>query len=158
MQQQGTFGWNELMTTDVAKSKAFFSKLIGWTTSEMPMPGGQGTYTLLHCGGKPVAGMMPMTGDAWKGVPAHWMAYIAVDDVDRLRRPGAGTGRQGPRATDRRARRRPLLRRQRSVGRDGVADDLQNVASSQTSCRKIRTRPTVETAQTAVRSQGMPAI
>ncbi|MBM3489087.1 MAG: VOC family protein [Alphaproteobacteria bacterium] len=80
--QQGTFGWNELMTTDVAKSKAFFTKLIGWTTSDMPMPGGQGTYTLMHSAGKPVAGMMAMAGEQWKGVPAHWMAYIAVDDVD----------------------------------------------------------------------------
>lgn len=92
MRQQGTFGWNELMTTDVAKSKAFFSKLIGWTTSEMPMPGGQGTYTLLHAAGKPVAGMMPMAGDAWKGVPAHWMAYIAVDDVDACAAQVPGLG------------------------------------------------------------------
>jgi uncharacterized protein len=76
----GTFVWNELMTSDVEKAKAFYSATIGWTFDGMPMP--NGTYWLAKVEGKPVAGIMDMTSVVPPGTPPHWFAYIEVDDVD----------------------------------------------------------------------------
>lgn len=79
----GTFCWTELVTPDVDKAKRFYTELIGWTTSEMPMGEG-GTYTMLHPPGtdEPVGGIMAMEGEQWEGIPPHWMPYILVEDVD----------------------------------------------------------------------------
>jgi predicted enzyme related to lactoylglutathione lyase len=81
MAAHGTFNWNELMTNDVAKAKAFYGATLGWTFSEMPMPHG-GVYTLAHSGPAMAAGIMDMTGVTPPGVPPHWFDYIEVDDVD----------------------------------------------------------------------------
>jgi hypothetical protein len=32
--------------------------------------------------GKPIAGLFPLTGPEFDGVPESWMSYLAVDDVD----------------------------------------------------------------------------
>jgi predicted enzyme related to lactoylglutathione lyase len=77
----GTFVWNELMTGDVDKAKVFYGAMIGWEFDEMPMPAG-GSYWIAKIGGKPVAGMMNMTGVVPSGTPPHWFAYLEVDDVD----------------------------------------------------------------------------
>ncbi len=81
--RQGTFCWVELMTRDAAKAKEFYTKLIGWNTSEMDM-GPAGTYTMWSPGGQDesVGGMMEMKGPQFEGVPPHWMPYIAVDDIN----------------------------------------------------------------------------
>jgi predicted enzyme related to lactoylglutathione lyase len=77
----GTFYWNELMSHDVEGAKAFYATALGWTFEPMPMP--DGTYWIIKCGGeKPIGGMFAMSGADFQGVPDHWMAYIAVDDVD----------------------------------------------------------------------------
>jgi predicted enzyme related to lactoylglutathione lyase len=39
------------------------------------------TYTLFKQDGKDVGGMLQMTAE-WAGVKPHWMAYVAVEDVD----------------------------------------------------------------------------
>ena len=36
----GTFAWNELMTTDVEKAKAFFATTIGWSYEGMSIQTG----------------------------------------------------------------------------------------------------------------------
>lgn len=75
----GTFCWNELTTTDADAAKTFFSDLLGWTAHTQDM---QGTpYTTLSAGDNPAAGLFQMT-EEWGDAPPHWMAYIAVDDVD----------------------------------------------------------------------------
>lgn len=78
----GTICWNELMTRDTDKAARFYSELIGWKAdvtdmSEIP-------YTIFKAGEKQAAGMMNMPRNVPPEVPAHWMAYIAVDDVDEL--------------------------------------------------------------------------
>jgi len=77
----GTFCWNECMSTDVEKSKKFYTDLIGWQAEEHDM--GAGPYTVMKSGDKMTSGMMAMPPEA-KDVPSHWMAYIAVDNVDEL--------------------------------------------------------------------------
>lgn len=77
----GTFGWNELMTSDIEASKAFYAKVAGWTYQDMPM-GEMGDYTLAFIAGNPVpvAGLMPWP----ESEPGSndWFAYINVDDID----------------------------------------------------------------------------
>ncbi len=74
------FYWNELMTNDVEKAKAFYATVIGWSFEAMPMP--EGTYWIAQHDGKPVAGIMAMQGIVPDGIPPHWMSYLAVDDID----------------------------------------------------------------------------
>jgi uncharacterized protein len=81
MAQHGHFYWNELMTRDVEGAKAFYGKTIGWQFDAMPMAQG-GTYWVCKDGGQPVGGIFDMSGPQLEGIPPHWFAYIAVDDVD----------------------------------------------------------------------------
>jgi predicted enzyme related to lactoylglutathione lyase len=76
----GTFGWNELMSSNIEASKAFYTKVAGWTYQDMPF-GGM-TYTLAFVEGNPVpvAGMMPCAAD--QPGANDWFAYINVDDID----------------------------------------------------------------------------
>jgi uncharacterized protein len=82
MAKQGTFHWNELVTTDLRRSKAFYSKLVGWKTQAMKMPGG--TYTILMTGENdpPAGGMFKMPAEGKKKQADGWIPYITVDDVD----------------------------------------------------------------------------
>jgi len=77
----GTFCWNELVTRDPEAARTFFGGLLGWTFREVDM-GPSGTYTIIQNAGKDGGGMMKMDGAMWDNIPPHWMAYIAVDDVD----------------------------------------------------------------------------
>lgn len=83
MTDHGAFHWNELRTRDVAAAKVFYTDVIGWTAEDMAMPGdGEGTYTIFSNGAGPVGGMVDMTAMMPAEVPAHWAAFVAVDDVD----------------------------------------------------------------------------
>jgi uncharacterized protein len=73
----GRVGWNELLTTDVAAARTFYTALFGWETTEMP--GLKGPYTLFKKGGTEVAGMMAHPAP---GAPAQWLAYVVVESAD----------------------------------------------------------------------------
>jgi uncharacterized protein len=77
MSTQASFVWYELMTADVAAAKAFYGKVVGWTTQDVPMP--DMTYTLLSVKDTQVGGMMALPQ---KGLKPAWVGYIGVDDVD----------------------------------------------------------------------------
>lgn len=76
----GLFHWNELMTRDVAKSKAFYEEIIGWKFEAMPMD--IGTYWVAKADGAHAGGMFEMCGEDFEGVTDEWVAYLAVDDID----------------------------------------------------------------------------
>jgi len=82
MTAHGAFHWNELMTRDIAKSKDFYAKTLGWTYEDMPMGPGM-TYTMIKSNGAMVGGMFPINATEFEGVPESWFAYIAVDDLDK---------------------------------------------------------------------------
>ena len=66
----------ELHTKDLPKARQFYQSLFSWELTDVPMPGGGGTYTLIGVGEGVGGGMM--TNPA---VPASWLAYVGVDDV-----------------------------------------------------------------------------
>lgn len=75
----GRFFWYELMTTDTEAAKAFYSRVVGWTTRNAgPEYGG---YTVLEQGPVGVAGIMAKPA-GMADSPSVWLGYIGVDDVD----------------------------------------------------------------------------
>ena len=73
---KGKFSWYELMTSDTKAAGEFYSKVVGWTTQEMPAVDGTPHYTTFNIGDVGMAGMLHLEGHI------GWIGYIAVDDVD----------------------------------------------------------------------------
>lgn len=84
----GKFLWYEIMTTDVAAAKSFYSAVVGWTTTDMSMPGM--TYTIFQVGESGVAGLMTLPPGA--GAAPAWIGYIGVNDVDEYAEKVAAAG------------------------------------------------------------------
>ena len=91
LMRQGVFSWCELMTTDVAAAKEFYSKLFGWHMDDMQIPGM--SYTILHAAGREVGGIMAIPADA-AGMPPMWGTYVTVDNVDATARQAQALGGQ----------------------------------------------------------------
>jgi predicted enzyme related to lactoylglutathione lyase len=96
--EPGTYGWSELLTTDIEKSKAFYASVFGWdarTSGDDP----QAAYTEWQIDGRSVGGMMLKPPMLPAEVPPHWNVYFVVPDADaaveRVRELG-GSLRFGP--------------------------------------------------------------
>jgi predicted enzyme related to lactoylglutathione lyase len=90
---EGTFIWYELMTTDPAAAKAFYTQVIGWGAEQAAAP--NDAYTLFTVAGPGTgrAGLMAIPPDAKAGgARPAWLGYVAVRDVDetaaRVQRDG----------------------------------------------------------------------
>lgn len=81
MTKHGTFIWNHLVTTDQARSSAFYCEVFGWTRRVVDA-GPFGPYTIFQQDGVDIAGMMNPTIDYTRARPPSWYAYVAVDNVD----------------------------------------------------------------------------
>lgn len=79
--QHGAFSWCELMTTDVAAAKSFYTELLGWSITETPV--GDPPYHIISIGGREIGGIMPIPPRAAGAFPS-WGAYVTVDDVDAI--------------------------------------------------------------------------
>ena len=79
----------ELQTKDLPKAKDFYSKLFDWKLEDMPMPGGQGSYTMISVGEGTGGGMFQ---NPEPNVPPHWLAYVGVDDVRAMTAKARGLG------------------------------------------------------------------
>lgn len=76
----GRFAWFDLMTSDVAKAKAFYTALVGWKVADW----NQGQYEMWQAGEKTVGGVMGLPPDAAKaGQPPSWLGYVVTPDADR---------------------------------------------------------------------------
>lgn len=74
----GAPAWIDLASSDLEKSKAFYSALFGWTLQDAgPEYGG---YINAHKDGKAVAGMI--TNNPEWNAPDAWTTYFATDDID----------------------------------------------------------------------------
>lgn len=74
---EGTFVWDELVTSDVEAAKRFYGEVLGWTSRDMDM-GEAGTYTMFQrAGDADAAGCLTLPD-----VPTHWLPYVGTDDVD----------------------------------------------------------------------------
>ena len=82
--------WVDLMTSDPARSREFYTQLFGWTAEE-PNPQFGGYFNFRKDGVR-VAGCMG--SEPGSGVPDTWSVYLAVDDVAKTLEGAAGHGGQ----------------------------------------------------------------
>jgi predicted enzyme related to lactoylglutathione lyase len=86
--EPGTPSWVDLVTSDPAASRRFYSELFGW---ELQVSGAEfGHYAMCEIGGKPVAGIAGEV--APEGLPTAWTTYFATDDVDAAVERISGNG------------------------------------------------------------------
>jgi predicted enzyme related to lactoylglutathione lyase len=83
MPAHGAFCWNELATTDLEAAKKFYIELLGWKLKESNAVGM--VYNEIVVGERHIGGLYQMTAEQGNA-PSHWMAYVAVDDVDECAR------------------------------------------------------------------------
>ena len=74
--EPGAFIWSELSTSDLAKSKEFYSDVFGWGW------GGSDEYAEAQVGGRTVCGVMPRAAEMPAEVPDSWLVYFGAPDVD----------------------------------------------------------------------------
>jgi predicted enzyme related to lactoylglutathione lyase len=78
---KGKFIWYDLMTSDPKAAQDFYGQLIGWGTQEYE--GGDQPYTMWTNQNTPLGGVMELHEEAREaGAPPHWMAYVAVENVE----------------------------------------------------------------------------
>lgn len=73
----GALCWNDLGSPDLDASADFYGKLFGWAFSEVG--GGQMRYLAIKNGEANNGGIR----EAQPGEPPSWLAYFAVEDLDR---------------------------------------------------------------------------
>ena len=71
------FCWHGVISTDTTKAQAFYTEVLGWKASTVPM--GEGSATMFAAADIPRAHLAaPQT----EGVPSYWENYLRVEDVD----------------------------------------------------------------------------
>ena len=86
---RGRFVWFDLMTTDPEKAMEFYTKVVGWGTTQWEGPS---PYTMWTNDSVPLGGVMQLPPEA--GAPPHWLAYISSPDVDATAQPGGSARRK----------------------------------------------------------------
>ena len=88
----GRFVWYDLITTDVPGATAFYTKVGGWGTQEFEM-GRTRKYQMWTARGIPLGGVVQLTPETGPpGTPPHWMASVAVTNVDAAAKKVASLG------------------------------------------------------------------
>jgi predicted enzyme related to lactoylglutathione lyase len=72
----GKFVWYELTSPDAPAARRFYGDVLGWESRDAGVPGVD--YSLMSAAGSDVAGFMAQQD----GMPAGWLGYICVDDID----------------------------------------------------------------------------
>src|ERR1700704_1185687 len=73
----GALVWNELASSDLDASSAFYDSLFGWQTT--PFEGSPTPYVSSKNGGTNNGGMREVDPP---GMPPHWMVYFGAQDID----------------------------------------------------------------------------
>jgi predicted enzyme related to lactoylglutathione lyase len=76
------YGWAELNARGVENAIPFYETVFGWTHKTSPMGEDQPPYTEFQLDGQSIAGAWEMNPMVPAEVPAYWLVYISVDDVD----------------------------------------------------------------------------
>jgi predicted enzyme related to lactoylglutathione lyase len=80
--EPGALCWNELITTDLDASKAFYKAVFGWDAEDQGPPGGPPAYTEWKLAGRSIGGMMPKSAEMPAEMPPNWGVYFTVADTD----------------------------------------------------------------------------
>jgi predicted enzyme related to lactoylglutathione lyase len=74
----GRWLWADLVTTDLARSREFYSKVFGWDFRAVPGEDGQPAYLTIVAGGRPIGGMVALRKDA-ASTGARWIGLASGD-------------------------------------------------------------------------------
>jgi predicted enzyme related to lactoylglutathione lyase len=72
--------WNELSSSDPARSIDFYKRHFGWAQEGAMDMGPMGQYQFIQAGGVAIGAIMPVMD---KASGPRWTYYIGVDDIDR---------------------------------------------------------------------------
>lgn len=78
----GTIGWTDLTIPNAEEVRDFYTEVVGWTPEPLDMGGYSDFVMKAPETGAPVAGVCHARG-VNAGLPAQWLVYITVEDVDR---------------------------------------------------------------------------
>lgn len=76
----GSIQWRDLTVPAADDVRAFYEAVVGWTSEPLDM-GGYSDYCMKSSDGKVVAGVCHAQG-VNAGLPAAWLMYITVADLD----------------------------------------------------------------------------
>jgi predicted enzyme related to lactoylglutathione lyase len=76
----GSITWTDLTVDDAETVRDFYRSVVGWKPFGVDM-GGYEDFTMLTDGEEPVCGICHARGTN-AGLPAQWLVYITVADVD----------------------------------------------------------------------------
>jgi hypothetical protein len=72
----------DLMTSDSRAAEDFYTQVADWGTDVWE--GGAMPYTMFTAAERPIGGVMELPEEArTQGAPNHWLAYVAVPDVEK---------------------------------------------------------------------------
>jgi len=77
----GKIGWVDLTVDDAEGLGAFYRSVVGWTSEGVDM-GGYQDHCMVPADGPAVAGVCHARG-ANAGLPAQWLIYITVADLEQ---------------------------------------------------------------------------
>ena len=86
----GTPCWIDLMVTDTAAARQFYSSLFGWDIQDGPPEAGGYLMCMLH--GRPVTAISPKPAE--NPFPNVWSTYLASDDLDATAAKAKAAGSQ----------------------------------------------------------------
>jgi len=86
------FGWAELNARGVEKVIPFYETVFGWTHKTSPGGDGAPGYTEFQLDGRSIAGAWEMNQTFPAALPAFWLVYFDVDDVDTAFRKAVDAG------------------------------------------------------------------
>ncbi len=78
----GSIAWRDLTVKNATKLRDFYARIVGWKFSSVDMGGYSDFCMQAPASGETVAGICHARGSN-AGLPAQWLIYIIVDDVDR---------------------------------------------------------------------------
>src|SRR5262249_48970674 len=81
LSEPGALCWTELSTRDTKAAEKFYTQLFRWPPKHSA-PGSAMEYTDFANQGQHLIGMMSMPPQMPASVPAHWLPYFQVADVD----------------------------------------------------------------------------
>ena len=78
----GAICWIDLTVDDAENVRDFYARVAGWRSEPVEMGGYRDFNMIAPHGSDPVAGICHARGSN-TGLPAQWLIYITVDDLDR---------------------------------------------------------------------------
>jgi predicted enzyme related to lactoylglutathione lyase len=77
----GAMSWNELDTREPDAAKSFYGDVFGWSLETIEQDGTM-VYGSWQHEGRKIGGLLPMGEEFPAHMPANWVAYFGVDDVE----------------------------------------------------------------------------